>query len=293
MSDQDDDVKVAGGVVAFAVAIALLAAGGGAITAITQGGAQKPAVTAKASANLESLGPFAIALADGKLTLEGAVPDEGTKGSLLKKAALLFGADNVVDKITVDAAAKALGWKSHALDLLAALKRWGAGSFNFDAGSVKVSAKVASADAKNGILGWLKSLFASSVKLDNAGVEVAADIKSAGGADNVLLSESIEFATGSYDITDKDQARLDAIAEVLKDMGRKVEISGHTDNVGDAAANKQLSQQRAESVKAYLKGRGVGDELLSAKGHGADMPVADNGTDEGRQRNRRIEFVSP
>ena len=69
-----------------------------------------------------------------------------------------------------------------------------------------------------------------------------------------------------------------------------VEIAGYTDNTGDPAANVQLSQQRAEAVRAALVQAGVDPSILVAKGYGSANPVAGNDTLEGRFRNRRIEY---
>jgi OOP family OmpA-OmpF porin len=69
-----------------------------------------------------------------------------------------------------------------------------------------------------------------------------------------------------------------------------IEISGHTDSVGNDDTNSQLSQRRAEEVSEYLKKAGVGAERMTAVGYGKTRPVASNDTEEGRARNRRIEF---
>jgi K(+)-stimulated pyrophosphate-energized sodium pump len=68
----------------------------------------------------------------------------------------------------------------------------------------------------------------------------------------------------------------------------KLKIGGYTDNTGDAAANMRLSQARADSVRAELIQLGVGADRLEAQGYGDQHPVADNSTEEGRQKNRRI-----
>ena len=72
-----------------------------------------------------------------------------------------------------------------------------------------------------------------------------------------------------------------------------VEVQGHTDNVGGDAANLRLSQQRADTVMTWLVANGVAAGRLAAKGYGLSQPVADNGTDEGRARNRRVELAKP
>lgn len=69
----------------------------------------------------------------------------------------------------------------------------------------------------------------------------------------------------------------------------KIEIAGHTDDVGDENANLQLSKNRAESVKAYLVGKGIAGERILTKGYGESMPIADNSNEEGRKINRRTE----
>jgi len=69
-----------------------------------------------------------------------------------------------------------------------------------------------------------------------------------------------------------------------------VEIQGHTDNVGDAAANKELSKKRAEAVKRYLINAGVAEARMTAIGYGSEMPIADNSTPKGKEKNRRVDF---
>ena len=68
----------------------------------------------------------------------------------------------------------------------------------------------------------------------------------------------------------------------------QVRIGGYTDNTGDPAANLQLSQQRADNVMGEISRLGVDPSRMSAKGYGEENPIADNSTEEGRQKNRRI-----
>jgi outer membrane protein OmpA-like peptidoglycan-associated protein len=87
---------------------------------------------------------------------------------------------------------------------------------------------------------------------------------------------------------------LSRVADLLtKDPGLKVEVQGHTDNVGSDAYNQKLSEGRANSVMAWLAAHGIAANRLSAKGYGKRMPVADNDSDEGRARNRRVEIARP
>ncbi|RYG17205.1 MAG: OmpA family protein [Chitinophagaceae bacterium] len=87
------------------------------------------------------------------------------------------------------------------------------------------------------------------------------------------------------------QKILDEMALALNKVGNKsVRIIGHTDSQGNATTNLGLSLQRANAVREYLVNKGVNRSLLSTNGLGSTQPIAENNTEEGRRRNRRIEF---
>lgn len=89
-------------------------------------------------------------------------------------------------------------------------------------------------------------------------------------------------------------AVLQQVADLLaKDKTLKVEVQGHTDNVGGDAYNQTLSEARARAVAEWLTGHGVAAARLSARGYGKTKPVADNNSDEGRAKNRRVEIADP
>jgi outer membrane protein OmpA-like peptidoglycan-associated protein len=102
----------------------------------------------------------------------------------------------------------------------------------------------------------------------------------------------INFDTGKADLKPETQGTIDQITALLNsNEDLKVSIEGHTDNVGQPAANKALSEQRAKSVmNAVLKG-GIVAGRLSAVGWGQEKPLADNRSEEGRSKNRRVEIV--
>lgn len=107
-----------------------------------------------------------------------------------------------------------------------------------------------------------------------------------------LVLDKIQFRTGSATILRASAVVLDRLAALLKRCpGSKVEIGGHTDNVGGDEDNLVLSQRRADSVLKYLRGEGVAASRLSAVGYGAKKPVASNDEEEGRAENRRIELL--
>ncbi|MGP9517184.1 OmpA family protein, partial [Psychrobacter sp. AOP42-A1-21] len=110
--------------------------------------------------------------------------------------------------------------------------------------------------------------------------------------DETLGNRIVEFESGSANLTPMGLGILDDMAGVLQRVGDKpVTITGHTDNVGNPTANLALSNDRAEAVKQYLIGRNIDAARLSTTGKGDTDPIASNDNEEGRTRNRRIEFT--
>ncbi|MBM3791017.1 MAG: OmpA family protein [Acidobacteria bacterium] len=102
----------------------------------------------------------------------------------------------------------------------------------------------------------------------------------------------INFDTGKSDIKPDSQPIVDQILALLNENADlKLRIEGHTDNVGKPDMNKRLSEDRARAVVSALVGRGINPSRLVPAGFGQDKPVADNSTEEGRARNRRVELV--
>lgn len=102
----------------------------------------------------------------------------------------------------------------------------------------------------------------------------------------------INFDTGMATIRPESQAVVDEIHKLLENNpDLKLRIEGHTDDTGDAAHNMKLSEQRAASVSGSLLAKGIAQDRLQAQGLGATKPVADNKTDDGKAKNRRVEIV--
>jgi outer membrane protein OmpA-like peptidoglycan-associated protein len=100
----------------------------------------------------------------------------------------------------------------------------------------------------------------------------------------------VNFETGKADLDPESYPVLDELVAYLKRKDdEKIEVGGHTDNVGTAANNLKLSEDRANTVRAYLLMKGIDPERVTAKGYGLTEPVADNKSDEGRAQNRRTE----
>jgi outer membrane protein OmpA-like peptidoglycan-associated protein len=104
--------------------------------------------------------------------------------------------------------------------------------------------------------------------------------------------EGLQFETGKAVIMKTSFAHLNLLATMLKEKpDYLLNINGYTDNVGNAASNLILSQDRAENVKAYLIKQGVEESRITSEGYGLEDPIADNNTAEGRAKNRRVEFI--
>jgi outer membrane protein OmpA-like peptidoglycan-associated protein len=122
--------------------------------------------------------------------------------------------------------------------------------------------------------------------------EVTADAMYEALGKDGFIALYINFDTGKSDIKPEAQGTIDQIAALLKGHADlKVGIEGHTDNVGTPAANKTLSEQRAKSVAAAVAKTGVPADRMTAVGWGQEKPVADNRSEEGRGKNRRVEIV--
>ena len=111
-------------------------------------------------------------------------------------------------------------------------------------------------------------------------------------ARRIEINEKVMFTVGSAEIDASSHGLLDEVAELIvaTPAVRRLEVQGHTDQTGDAAKNRALSQTRAEAVVAYLVARGVEAERLVATGFGPDQPLLAEDTDEAHAANRRVEL---
>lgn len=111
------------------------------------------------------------------------------------------------------------------------------------------------------------------------------------GRFEILSRTDVRFTPGSARLQPDSFPLLDAVADIVtRCPGMDIVIAGHTDSIGARSYNQRLSEARAASVVDYLAGKGVGAGRMTAMGLGEDRPVADNATNRGRLRNRRIEF---
>jgi OmpA-OmpF porin, OOP family len=103
---------------------------------------------------------------------------------------------------------------------------------------------------------------------------------------------NVLFETGKSTIQEESLPVIDQVYELLNsNTALKVSVEGHTDNVGDAVSNKALSKDRAKAIMDALIAKGIDKSRLSSVGWGQEKPIADNRTEEGRAKNRRVEIV--
>ena len=108
----------------------------------------------------------------------------------------------------------------------------------------------------------------------------------------VVTFKNIQFQNNAFELLPVSLIEIDKLYQILVDNPTlKVEINGHTDNIGKASDNEVLSNNRAKSVVDYLIQKGISSKRLSFKGFGATKPITDNTTEAGRAKNRRTEFL--
>jgi outer membrane protein OmpA-like peptidoglycan-associated protein/uncharacterized protein YidB (DUF937 family) len=267
-----------------------------------------PAPVPAAPAPIPSV-PAHLALTndDGVVTYSGIVHDESTRTSIMDALKGVFGADKVRGDITINANAGPAPWE---VDLRTTLENFKTSGIQgvFDGDSLKVGGLVGDSD-RDGIIASLRAVLPAGLVVgaltDTVGNLVSEatnkteaalfGLKPGFAAPDLLkiLNQSIiNFPTDSAEIPANCKALLQQAAAELKQLppGDVVEIGSYTDNAGDPAANVQLTQQRADAVRAALVQAGVDPSMLVAKGYGSASPIAGNDTFEGRFRNRRVEY---
>jgi outer membrane protein OmpA-like peptidoglycan-associated protein len=103
---------------------------------------------------------------------------------------------------------------------------------------------------------------------------------------------NVYFEFNKWNLLPESFPELDKVFQFLKDNPTvEIELSGHTDNIGSDEYNLNLSQKRADAVKAYIVSKGIDTKRMTSKGYGKSKPIATNMTDAGREQNRRVEFT--
>ena len=237
--------------------------------------------------------------AGGRVQLRGRLVDEMQQSAVEAFAHAAFNASGVYVATRLDPELPD-GWPIRVLAGLQSLSLLSEGSLLVRADLVQVSGVTGHQDARQRITQILSArlgqgqTFQVEVRYDKKLDPTAAlptPQECLAEVDLVMTSGKITFTPGSAEITSDAGPLIGNLADVLKTCpGLPLEISGHTDSQGSDSGNLALSQARAEAVLMALQGRRVDVSAMVAKGYGEVNPIADNGTESGREANRRIEF---
>jgi OOP family OmpA-OmpF porin len=225
----------------------------------------------------------------GQVLVTGAVPDEASKAAMLMHLRELYGADRVVDQVSIAPVSLPPNWNGYVQKLIGPnLKLISKGELKIDGTNVTLRGEVANEAQRQQIASDVATSLNPSYTVNN-GLRVSAAEQNM--LDETLAKRIIEFESGKATLTASGKGILDEMAAALQKVkGKKVEVIGHTDNVGLRESNLALSQARAEAVRTYLSDKGINPEMVMVSGQGQDRPVAENSNADGRARNRRIEF---
>ncbi|PTV95753.1 OOP family OmpA-OmpF porin [Rhodobacter aestuarii] len=237
---------------------------------------------------------------DGRVELRGRVSSERSREALESFARAQFGADAIYAATLVDADLPQ-GWPLRTMTALEALDMLNSGSVTVTPQLIRLSGLTGDKQATDKAARILSQRLGEdarielSVKYDQRldetlalpdGPECVAKLNA------ILTASKVTFEPASAKIPEDNAPQLDALARIMKQcQDFRMEVAGHTDSQGGEEGNLRLSQNRAEAVLDALRARRVLVGNLTAKGYGETRPIADNETEEGREANRRIEFV--
>lgn len=270
----------------------------------TNSNANKSVANANTSVTAKTVdSSFKLEAKDGKYIASGVVPDQATLDKIKAALTAQFGEGNIdFSGLKVDANAKpfAVGWWDNFAKVLPNLKDWKTGVISFAGNAIESASGLPQAaidQIKSLFTGWMLpvSIAGAETATKQANEEALKELGEADSVDEVVKALNvsiINFASGKSDIPADAKPILAKAAEVLKKQsaGTTVEVGGYTDNKGNAEANKKLSQSRADAVKNELVALGVSEAMLKSVGYGDANPVGDNNTEDGRFKNRRIEY---
>lgn len=218
----------------------------------------------------------------------GIVPDEATKQALLGRLRELYG-DRVVDQLKVGKVRTPPQWSQILMSSIQPnLKEVTQGRLDISGANITLHGNVTSDLTRTQLEKQLGQGLPTAYTVNNQ-LEVVAPEQAV--VDKALANRIVEFQSGSAVLTPAGQNILNEVAVALNKVGgRSVRIIGHTDDQGIAATNLTLSLARANAVKTYFIEKGLRAESMTTQGLGSTKPLATNSTEDGRRRNRRIEF---
>lgn len=236
---------------------------------------------------------------EGLVQLRGRLPNEGVKSIVGSYARANFGSDNVY-VATRDDEDLPTDWPVRVLAGLEALATLEHGAVIVQEDYLEIRGVSGNKDASDLVSRLLAEKlqdtanFKMAIRYDellDRTLNLPTPQECVDRINSILAASKIAFEPSSADIASSAGKTMDAIAAIAKQCERmQMEIGGHTDSQGREIMNLELSQQRANAVMIALQERRVRTGNMTAKGYGETQPIADNGTEAGRDANRRIEF---
>ena len=233
------------------------------------------------------------------VVLSGMVNNTETAQSLYNSAVNVHGEKNVINELIVSDSIEQL---PNIAGLFDAGNKLGDGNrINIDGNNLVLSGDVADQATKESVYNSINQLFDGQVINELIVIEAIPDpeattpvtgIQCQKLLNGLLSAETINFDTAKASIQQSSFVLLDKlVAAAQRCPDTQFEVSGHTDASGSLAFNMSLSQQRAQVVVDYMTQAGLPTQRFTVKGYGPTKPIADNGSAEGRAKNRRIEFL--
>ncbi|QTR44580.1 OmpA family protein [Thiothrix litoralis] len=263
---------------------------------------------------------FLLQSVNGKVVLQGVMGSQQEIDEALAAAQGVYGVGKVDNQLQLAEGVAPAAWVKDLAGLLPALQGLENASLKVSAAGNSIGGQAPSNADKASFLDKARALLGEGIVDDLAVKEAApdqmvkipeqapaADAKPEAAAEeqaaancqqqlnDAMNGKTVLFETNKSGIKLDSAALLDSLVGIVttcKDVvaGRGIQISGHTDSVGNAAYNQKLSQQRADAVKDYFVNKGVDAGLIKSVGFGASKPVASNANEAGRSQNRRITF---
>lgn len=225
----------------------------------------------------------------GQVVVAGTVPDEATRAAVIARLRALYGAERVVDQLSLGSVVAPPQWSQYLSKLLSpSLKQVSHGQLRVQGQTIDLSGEVGNEAVRQQLASEMAQALNPTYTVRN-GLRVA--VQEQALMDQTLAKRVVAFEPGSAVLHPTGLLILDEMAAAMTKLkGCRFEVIGHTDALGSHASNVSLSLARAQAVKAYLVSKGLPADRLSTSGLGPDQPVASNANEEGRARNRRIEF---
>jgi outer membrane protein OmpA-like peptidoglycan-associated protein len=248
------------------------------------------------------IAPFSLNRADGSFTVQVAVHDQQTKDALVAEVqALLETGGNFDDQITIDPAGGLPNASALSALLRALATATGPASVRYDGSTVTLTGRVSDQATKATAARAAAKAVPGAVVANQLTVPTAQKPQLSEACQTfearlaqLMTQNKIVFLSGTAIVNEASRPSVVRAAALLKSCDTaRVEVAGHTDNLGSPATSLPLSQQRADAVKATLVKLGVPADRITSRGYGETRPVASNRTAAGRIANRRVEIRVP